>query len=66
MVACRLELTCALHDSGKLTKRWQEKAWNWQRDKDARLTAKGVSVPKRLDVCLAHTTYDAEEDWKFV
>jgi len=60
-----IELTCGLHDIGKLNIGWQDTGWRWQRDKDARLRACGIDILERPAVCLAHTEFDGEEDWKF-
>jgi len=63
-----VELACALHDTGKLTVRWQEVAWRWQRDKDERLRASGQIVGERPDVPLAHTKFDpvADRDYRWL
>ena len=36
-----VEITCALHDVGKLATEWQKPAWLWQDHKDARARAAG-------------------------
>ena len=36
-----VEITCALHDVGKLATEWQQRAWLWQDHKDARARAGG-------------------------
>jgi CRISPR-associated endonuclease/helicase Cas3 len=60
-----IELTCALHDAGKLTVKWQEVAWRWQRAKDERLRANGTEPPERPKVPLAHTSFDPVADREY-
>ena len=55
-----LELTCILHDAGKLSIGWQAAAWAWQRDKDLRM-----GRTKRTEVPIAHTEWDPRLDWAF-
>jgi CRISPR-associated endonuclease/helicase Cas3 len=57
-----VEITCALHDTGKLTLDWQQRAWHWQDDKDSRMRAGGAAVPVRLRVPIAHTWFDSAAD----
>ena len=56
------EIVCTLHDVGKLTAAWQERAWRWQRDKDERLMAKGGIAVSRSNVPIAHTSFDLQLD----
>ncbi len=60
-----IELTCLLHDVGKLAMKWQEVAWRWQRDKDERLRALGIIVPERPQVPIAHTSFDPVSDREY-
>jgi CRISPR-associated endonuclease/helicase Cas3 len=60
-----VSVTCALHDTGKLTPEWQEKAWLWQDAKDARARTLGIAVPVRPRVPIAHTWYESAVDWPF-
>lgn len=53
-----VRLTCLLHDTGKLAAGWQEAAWRWQRDKDARLRKAGAHLADRPRVPVAHTTFN--------
>jgi len=57
-----VDLTCALHDTGKLSADWQKTAWRWQDDKDARARSAGITVPVRPRVPLAHTWFEWEVD----
>jgi CRISPR-associated endonuclease/helicase Cas3 len=50
-----VELACALHDVGKLTLTWQERARKWQQFKDAH---------KLTDEPMAHSDYDPETDFE--
>lgn len=49
------ELACALHDVGKLTLTWQERARKWQQFKDAH---------KLTDEPMAHSDYNPEMDFE--
>jgi CRISPR-associated endonuclease/helicase Cas3 len=60
-----VKLTCALHDVGKLTVNWQQRAWHWQDDKDSRARAAGFPVPARPRVPIAHTWFESEADRPF-
>jgi CRISPR-associated endonuclease/helicase Cas3 len=60
-----VEMTCGLHDVGKLTVAWQQRAWHWQDDKDARALAAGLPVPTRPRVPIAHTWFESEADRPF-
>jgi CRISPR-associated endonuclease/helicase Cas3 len=60
-----VEITCALHDVGKLAVDWQERAWRWQDDKDARARSAGRPVPGRPRVPIAHTWFESAMDWPF-
>ncbi len=53
-----IELTCAMHDTGKLNIAWQTEAQRWQRHCDDR-NSLGKTSPQTP---LAHTTYDPERD----
>jgi CRISPR-associated endonuclease/helicase Cas3 len=53
-----IELTCALHDTGKLQVAWQAEAQRWQRRCDDRNNLGRLSPQTPL----AHTTYDPERD----
>lgn len=57
-----VDLTCSLHDIGKLAADWQKTAWRWQDDKDARANADGIRAPVRRRVPLAHTWFEWELD----
>lgn len=57
-----VQITCALHDTGKLAVEWQDRAWHWQDDKDARMRAAGCAVPVRQRDPIAHTWFDSESD----
>lgn len=57
-----VRITCALHDVGKLAVGWQERAWRWQDDKDARVRAAGVTVSTRARVPIAHTWFESASD----
>lgn len=46
-----VESVCALHDTGKLTCAWQQAAWKWQHEQDAK-----AGLSRRAEVPLAHTT----------
>src|SRR5207248_1463123 len=52
-----VELACALHDTGKLSKDWQDAAWKWQMDRDAR---SGREARERVPI--AHTDLDPVAD----
>lgn len=60
-----VEIACALHDVGKLSIDWQNRAWLWQDDKDARARAAGLSIPMRSRVPIAHTSFEADVDKPF-
>jgi CRISPR-associated endonuclease/helicase Cas3 len=60
-----VDLTCALHDAGKLAIDWQKTAWRWQDHKDARARAAGLTAPVRPRVPLAHTWFEFEADRDF-
>ena len=60
-----VDLTCALHDTGKLSLEWQQVAWHWQEEKDKRARAAGRGVPVRPRVPLAHTWYEPALDRVF-
>lgn len=60
-----VDLTCALHDAGKLAIDWQKTAWRWQDHKDARARAAGLTVPVRPRVPLAHTWFEFAADRDF-
>jgi CRISPR-associated endonuclease/helicase Cas3 len=60
-----VEITCALHDVGKLATEWQQRAWLWQDHKDARARAGGREVPARARVPIAHTWLESELDRPF-
>lgn len=62
LVESLVELTCALHDVGKLTVKWQQAAWRWQDEKDRRARAAGREVPQRVRVPLAHTWFEPDSD----
>jgi CRISPR-associated endonuclease/helicase Cas3 len=64
-IAELMEITCALHDVGKLTIEWQQCAWLWQDHKDARARAAGLPVPDRPRVPIAHTWYESAVDRDF-
>jgi CRISPR-associated endonuclease/helicase Cas3 len=65
LVESLVELTCALHDTGKLSVDWQKAAWHWQDDKDKRARAAGRIVPARPRVPLAHTWLEPKVDRPF-
>ncbi len=60
-----VEITCTLHDVGKLATEWQKRAWLWQDHKDSRARASGVSVPLRTRAPIAHTWSESAVDWPF-
>jgi CRISPR-associated endonuclease/helicase Cas3 len=60
-----VEITCALHDVGKLATEWQKRAWLWQDHKDARARSSGVLVPVRTRVPIAHTWSESAVDRPF-
>jgi len=60
-----VEITCALHDVGKLAIDWQQRAWLWQDHKDARARTSGLAVPERPRVPIAHTWSESAVDWPF-
>jgi CRISPR-associated endonuclease/helicase Cas3 len=60
-----VEIACALHDVGKLTVDWQDCAWLWQHDKDARARVARLPVPPRYRVPIAHTEFNAGTDQPF-
>lgn len=53
-----IELTCAMHDTGKLQVAWQTEAQRWQRHCDDRNNLAKTSQ----ETPLAHTTYDPVRD----
>ena len=57
-----VEIASALHDTGKLSVEWQNRAWRWQQDKDARDRGPGSPIRERARVPIAHTSFDAGED----
>jgi CRISPR-associated endonuclease/helicase Cas3 len=57
-----VEISCATHDTGKLTVEWQATAWLWQEQKDARSREAGFTVPVRPQVPIAHTWFQSEVD----
>lgn len=59
------EAVCILHDAGKLSEQWQERAWLRQRDKDAKMRAAGHNVPARPQTPIAHTLYDPATDYQW-
>ena len=65
LVESLVDLTCALHDTGKLSVDWQKAAWHWQEDKDRRAHAAGRIVPARPRVPLAHTWLEPKVDRPF-
>ena len=52
-----VRLVCAVHDVGKLQIEWQNAAWHWQRDRDAR-----EHRPRRSEGFIAHTDYDPQTE----
>lgn len=60
-----VEITCALHDVGKLATEWQQPAWLWQDHKDARARAAGRVGSTRARVPIAHTWLESEPDRPF-
>jgi CRISPR-associated endonuclease/helicase Cas3 len=65
LIESLVEITCMFHDTGKLTLDWQQRAWRWQDDKDARARAAGVMVPARPRVPIAHTWFESDADRDF-
>lgn len=57
------EVVCVLHDTGKLSEQWQQRAWLRQNDKDAKMRVLGHNVPARPQVPIAHTWYDPDADY---
>ena len=50
-------LSCALHDTGKLSVQWQHAMKKWQKNSDPSADQFKKGLP------LAHTTYDPRKDW---
>jgi CRISPR-associated endonuclease/helicase Cas3 len=50
-----VDLACALHDVGKLSRKWQEAMCKWQASK---------AISKLGSEAIAHTDYDPETDWE--
>lgn len=54
LVTRMADLVCVLHDSGKLTQKWQDGIWAWQRDYYLKEAKNCLNVP------LAHSTFYPE------